>query len=69
MFVLWVVVYGFFDYCGDVESGRYYFFYFFVYCVWCYCGIFDIMFLYCVFIGDWYIGNSVNDWCLVVFFY
>lgn len=33
------------------------------------CGTPDTTLSYCAPTGDWHIGNSVNDWCLVVLFY
>lgn len=57
------------DHCGDAESGRYHSLHFSAHCAWRHCGTPDTTLSYCAPTGDWHIGNSVNDWCLVVLFY
>lgn len=56
------------DHCGDAESGRYHSLHFSAHCASRHCGTPDTTLSYCAPTGDWHIGNSVNDWCLVVLF-
>ena len=69
MSALWAAVHGLSDHCGDAESGRYHSLHFSAHCAWRHCGTPDTTLSYCAPTGDWHIGNSVNDWCLVVLFY